>query len=193
MKEYERCSYPECDNIGNRKTLCQGHYVMLKRNGELRPLRKTTRTKTFEQQIEEYKASLTRKPPAVLGKCRLDFCERQAKIVKDNLCKAHYQQQYRGVEFSQIRSTSERQGAETPVRKCNTCCRLKSKTEFYDRTNGRPQPECKHCVKMRARLNFLIAANRLDEARSVQASWVAYASQNNKEWATTPKKLTERI
>lgn len=193
-KVLKRCDYPGCDNLETRMgTLCQGHYVQLKRHGELKPLRKTTKTKTFEQQVAEYEAKYGGREPVVLEKCSVEFCDRQAEVAKQMVCKAHYQQQWHGVEYTPIRYTSERQPADSKVRKCNTCCRIKSKDSFYTRVNGKPQPECKVCGKFRARMNYLILSERLDEARAVQASWVAYAEVENKDWASRPHKLNERI
>lgn len=90
--------------------------------------------------------------------CSLSYCDREAlgpaKNTKEIVCRAHYNQDWAGKEFSPIRVYQKKHMDQTG-RVCTTCDEYKGWDEFYTRSNRQrnKQAECKACMVARVKRN----------------------------------------
>lgn len=182
------CRGPECGRPVTALGLCATHYLMQRRTGELKPIRKQKNSVSDEELRAEKAAKKLGRPRIEMGMCEGPECDREAKVVTPQpLCSAHYNQQNAGKPLTPIKRKSPRQEADAPQRRCSVCQRIKDTDDFHTRTNGKPQSECKVCVKYRARLNFLKRTDQHDRAGVVQAVWTAYVRVVNTGWVHDPQ------
>lgn len=79
-----------------------------------------------------------------MKQCAFETCDRDAKSL--GLCAGHYGQQHLGKPLTPLKPY-QRFAQPTPTTKiCTKCLTVKNVADFYVRTTGRLQSQCKECM-----------------------------------------------
>lgn len=80
--------------------------------------------------------------------CIFEGCHKPVYVQKFSLCSGHYQQQHRGQALRPLMH-QDRPTKKAIETQCSTCKVIKAREDFYLRTNGTLQSECKVCMGKR--------------------------------------------